>query len=161
MSSSEFNSEFGCTPAQYHNGLDKLWDALAVDGPQEEDCFTLAANEIKRLRASKPQPVPQSFTYDEVVMLQFIAMCQHSLDPGRYEDLMDTCEYLCVIRCTLEKNSLEKVLSYLLGNMVCQSGLSESGEKDGQPPAAPSTAGGLASGATHSKLPGNSNSLWT
>ena len=40
-----------CTPQQYHAGLDKLWDALGLTKPQEEDVFTLAGRKIKRLRA--------------------------------------------------------------------------------------------------------------
>ena len=45
-----YDTEFGCTPAQYHAAIDKLWKALEVTTPQEPDCFTLAAREIVRLR---------------------------------------------------------------------------------------------------------------
>ena len=41
---------FDCTPQQYHAGLDKLWAALGLEGVQDEDCFTLAAREIERLK---------------------------------------------------------------------------------------------------------------
>ena len=43
--------DYGLTPAQYHAGLGKPWDALGVTGTQDEDVFTLAGREIKRLRA--------------------------------------------------------------------------------------------------------------
>lgn len=46
-----YNSDFGCTPAQYHASIDKLWKALKAEGPQQEDCFTMAAKEIERLRS--------------------------------------------------------------------------------------------------------------
>lgn len=46
----KYNSEFDCTPAQYHACIDKLWKALEAKGPQQEDCFTMAAKEIVRLR---------------------------------------------------------------------------------------------------------------
>lgn len=46
----KYNADFGCTPSQYHASIDKLWKALGVSGAQNEDCFTMAANEITRLR---------------------------------------------------------------------------------------------------------------
>lgn len=39
-------SEYGITPEQYHAGLDKLWAALGLTGPQDKDVFTLAAEAI-------------------------------------------------------------------------------------------------------------------
>ena len=48
--SNNYNEDFECTPAQYHGNISKLWKALQVDGPQQTDCFTMAANEIERLR---------------------------------------------------------------------------------------------------------------
>jgi hypothetical protein len=40
--------DFGITPAQYHAGLSKLWDALNVSSnPTGEDVFTLAARAIE------------------------------------------------------------------------------------------------------------------
>ena len=50
MSINKYSDDFGCTPAQYHGAIDKLWKALGAEGPQQEDCFTMAANEIQRLR---------------------------------------------------------------------------------------------------------------
>ena len=50
MLSNVYKAEFECTPAQYHANIDKLWIALGVEGPQKDDCFTMAANEIVRLR---------------------------------------------------------------------------------------------------------------
>lgn len=44
----EYNLNFGMTPAQFHAGLDKLWEALELDGVQEHDIFTLAAERIKQ-----------------------------------------------------------------------------------------------------------------
>lgn len=45
-----YHPDFDCTPAQYHGAIDRLWKALDVRGPQQEDCLTLAAKEIVRLR---------------------------------------------------------------------------------------------------------------
>jgi len=40
--------DFGITPAQYHAGLSKLWDALNMPrNPTGEDVFTLAARAIE------------------------------------------------------------------------------------------------------------------
>jgi hypothetical protein len=44
-------NEYGITPAQYHAGLDKLWAALGLTGPQDRDVFTLAAERIRQLEA--------------------------------------------------------------------------------------------------------------
>ncbi len=44
----------GLTPQQYHAGLDKLWEALGLHGPQDQDVFTLAAEAIKRPAADDP-----------------------------------------------------------------------------------------------------------
>ncbi len=38
------------TPQQYHAGLDKLWEALGLHDPQDEDVFTLAARAITTLK---------------------------------------------------------------------------------------------------------------
>ncbi len=51
----EYHYDFQCTPRQYHAAIDKLWTALGVTGVQREDCFTMAANEIVRLRATVKQ----------------------------------------------------------------------------------------------------------
>jgi hypothetical protein len=41
--------DFGITPAQYHHGLSKLWDALNMpSNPTGEDVFTLAARAIEQ-----------------------------------------------------------------------------------------------------------------
>jgi len=43
--------DFGITPAQYHAGLSKLWDALNMpSNPTHEDVFTLAARAIEDAR---------------------------------------------------------------------------------------------------------------
>ena len=43
--------DFGITPAQYHAGLSKLWDALDMPSNQTgEDIFTLSARAIKDLQ---------------------------------------------------------------------------------------------------------------
>lgn len=47
---------FGLTPAQYHGGLDKLWNALkllGVSGVQDEDVFTLCARHLIRLETAE------------------------------------------------------------------------------------------------------------
>jgi len=40
--------DYGITAAQYHAGLDKLWDALGPDVIVGEDVFTLAAGSIRQ-----------------------------------------------------------------------------------------------------------------
>ena len=52
----EYSPAFECTPEQYHASIDKLWEALEVKGVQQEDCFTMAANEIIRLRNQCGKP---------------------------------------------------------------------------------------------------------
>ena len=42
----EIIDSIGITAAQYHAGLDKLWAALGLTGPQDKDVFTLAAEAI-------------------------------------------------------------------------------------------------------------------
>jgi len=37
------------TPQQYHAGLDKLWKALKLTGPQDKDVFTLCVERIAEL----------------------------------------------------------------------------------------------------------------
>jgi hypothetical protein len=39
--------DFGITPAQYHSGLSKIWNALGKMNPTNEDVFTLAARAIE------------------------------------------------------------------------------------------------------------------
>jgi hypothetical protein len=43
-------TDFDITPAQYHTGLDKIWEALGANGEQEIDVFTQAAEAIFRYR---------------------------------------------------------------------------------------------------------------
>ncbi len=47
MGMNDYNSDFGCTPAQYHGSLSKLWLALGNRSPTGEDVFTLAARAIE------------------------------------------------------------------------------------------------------------------
>jgi hypothetical protein len=42
MGMNDYNSDFGCTPAQYHGRLSRLWLALGNKNPTNEDVFTLA-----------------------------------------------------------------------------------------------------------------------
>lgn len=48
-SQSEWNprDHFDLSPQQYHAGLDRLWNALAVNGPLDDDVFTQAAIAIR------------------------------------------------------------------------------------------------------------------
>ena len=46
----DYNAQFDCTPRQYHDVIDKLWKALEITSVQEEDCFSIAAKEIRKLR---------------------------------------------------------------------------------------------------------------
>lgn len=50
MNLNEYNPDFDCTPAQYDARITMLWKALGLEGPQQDDCFTMAAREIVRLR---------------------------------------------------------------------------------------------------------------
>jgi hypothetical protein len=43
---------FDLTPAQYHAGLDKLWEALGLTSVQNKDVFILAAERIRELEAA-------------------------------------------------------------------------------------------------------------
>ena len=47
MGMNDYESEFGCTPAQYHGQLSQLWLALGNRNPTNEDVFTLAARAIE------------------------------------------------------------------------------------------------------------------
>lgn len=68
--STRYNDEFECTPAQYHAAIDKLWEALGVSGPQSQDCFTMAAQEIVRLREQSKELLEA---------LQHIAALEHMI----------------------------------------------------------------------------------
>jgi hypothetical protein len=43
----DYNSDFECTPEQYHAGLHMLWNVLGNRNPANEDIFTLAARAIE------------------------------------------------------------------------------------------------------------------
>ena len=48
MGTNDYNSDFGCTPAQYHGQLSRLWHALGpIKNQTNEDVFTLAARAIE------------------------------------------------------------------------------------------------------------------
>ena len=48
MGMNDYNSDFGCTPSQYHGQLSRLWHALGpIKNPTNEDVFTLAARAIE------------------------------------------------------------------------------------------------------------------
>lgn len=51
-----YDNQYGITPAQYHQGLAKLWNALGITEVQNEDVFTLAAREIERSRPPQEPP---------------------------------------------------------------------------------------------------------
>lgn len=44
---------FDISPQQYHAGLDKLWVALGLTGPQDEDVFTLAVARLESLAGER------------------------------------------------------------------------------------------------------------
>jgi len=48
---SDTRDRFDISPQQYHAGLDRLWGALRVTGPQLKDVFTLAAERIHVLES--------------------------------------------------------------------------------------------------------------
>lgn len=47
MGNDKYNFDFECTPAQYHAGLARLWNALGNKNPKTEDVFTIAARAIE------------------------------------------------------------------------------------------------------------------
>ena len=48
MGMNDYNSDFGCTPAQYHGQISRLWHALGpIKNQTNEDVFTLAARAIE------------------------------------------------------------------------------------------------------------------
>jgi hypothetical protein len=48
MGVNDYNSDFGCTPAQYHGQLSRLWHALGpIRNQTNEDIFTLAVRAIE------------------------------------------------------------------------------------------------------------------
>ena len=47
MGMNDYNSDFDCTPAQYHGQLSRLWLALGNKNPTGEDVFTLAVRAIE------------------------------------------------------------------------------------------------------------------
>jgi len=52
MGSNDYNSDFGCTAAQYHGQLSRLWHALGpIKNPTNEDVFTLAVRAIVEAEA--------------------------------------------------------------------------------------------------------------
>jgi hypothetical protein len=70
---------FDCTPEQYHADLDKLWGALGLTGPQDEDVFTLAAKAIHDLTAASEAMVRWFDAEEE--------------NPGTFWDRVDLCKY--------------------------------------------------------------------
>ena len=53
------------------------------------------------------------FDKEESIMVEFINLCQPSLDPDSYEEVIKVCEMLCDNRNSLAKGSLDKCLQYL------------------------------------------------
>ena len=52
MGMNDYNSDFGCTPSQYHGQLSRLWHALGpIKNPTNEDVFTLAVRAIVEAEA--------------------------------------------------------------------------------------------------------------
>ena len=48
MGANDYNSDFGCTPSQYHGQLSRLWHALGpIKNQTNEDVFTVAARAIE------------------------------------------------------------------------------------------------------------------
>jgi hypothetical protein len=55
-----------------------------------------------------------SFSEDEVAMLRFLEICQPSLNPDHYRNVLAACEHLCGTRPSgMRKSSVEKCLAYL------------------------------------------------
>jgi hypothetical protein len=52
MGANDYNSDFGCTPSQYHGQLIRLWNALGpIKNQANEDVFTLAIRAIAETEA--------------------------------------------------------------------------------------------------------------
>ena len=52
----DVRSRFDISPEQYHAGVDRLWAALGLQAPQDDDVFTLAAHKIDQLQAERKSP---------------------------------------------------------------------------------------------------------
>jgi hypothetical protein len=54
MGVSDYNSDFGCTPAQYHGQISRLWHALGpIKNQTSEDVFTLV---VRALEEAQQRP---------------------------------------------------------------------------------------------------------
>jgi hypothetical protein len=78
--------DFGITPAQYHAGLSKLWDALNMPGnPTGEDVFTLAARAIE-----EAQQRPSRREIAAMAMQGLLSNTSIVKSKGSYLELFDT-----------------------------------------------------------------------
>lgn len=50
---------------------------------------------------------------DEQALVRFLAMCQESLDPERYEAVLEACASLCLVRKSLKPDTLARLLEEL------------------------------------------------
>ena len=50
-----YHNEFGCSPAQYHGVIDRLWKVLDKAGLQDKDVFTQCEEKIKELEEENKQ----------------------------------------------------------------------------------------------------------
>jgi hypothetical protein len=78
--------DFGITPAQYHHGLSKLWDALNMpSNPTGEDVFTLAARAIE-----EAQQKPSRREIAAMAMQGLLSNTSIIKTKGSYLELFDT-----------------------------------------------------------------------
>ena len=78
--------DFGITPAQYHAGLSKLWDALNMpSNPTGEDVFTLAARAIE-----EAQQKPSRREIAAMALQGLLSNSSVIKTKGSYLELFDT-----------------------------------------------------------------------
>lgn len=55
-------------------------------------------------------------TLDEVAMMRFLELCVPSLDPDSYQNVLDACRMLCVVRSQLSGESVLICLKQIFGD---------------------------------------------
>ncbi len=81
MENDKYNFDFECTPAQYHAGLARLWNALGNKNPKTEDVFTLAA---RALEEAQQRPSRR-----EIAAMAMQGLLSDTLEPGVYATVSD------------------------------------------------------------------------
>jgi hypothetical protein len=86
MGMNDYNSDFGCTPSQYHGQLSRLWHALGpIKNPTNEDVFTLAVRAIVEAEAK-----PSRREIAAMAMQGMLSNTSIIKSKGSYLELFDT-----------------------------------------------------------------------